>query len=272
MAYVSKINGYTIRDTEAHTRLDGIDQQLAKGVGKIDNVQIGGTNLSISNKAVNIETDSTYNATTNKIATVKTVTDKAAEVVAGIVAGADTKYDTLKEIADYIASDTTGAAQMSTNIAQNASDIDDLEAVVDNLSIEENYNSTDQSLELELGSGGVSKRKTFLHKSTIYIINTSLNLETYKIYCEMITQDSGIYTYDNFTNVLSAYSAVNADSPYKPVIGLYRESNQGAVTQVIGIKYTNGTLTADFGFSSIAMYGSGVSGKTITFSDTVYEL
>lgn len=43
---------------------------------------------------------------------VKTVGDKVAE----IVAGADEKYDTLKEISDWILSDTTGAAKMNSDI------------------------------------------------------------------------------------------------------------------------------------------------------------
>jgi predicted nucleic acid-binding Zn-ribbon protein len=40
----------------------------------------------------------------------------AAEETAKIVAGADTKYDTLKEIADWITNDTTGAADMANDI------------------------------------------------------------------------------------------------------------------------------------------------------------
>ena len=46
----------------------------------------------------------------------KTVRAISAEEVAKIVAGADAKYDTLKEIADYIISDTTGAAEMAGDI------------------------------------------------------------------------------------------------------------------------------------------------------------
>lgn len=41
----------------------------------------------------------------------------AAAKVAEIVAGADAKYDTLKEIADWILNDTTGAADMANDIA-----------------------------------------------------------------------------------------------------------------------------------------------------------
>ena len=48
----------------------------------------------------------------------KSVRAIAAEETAKIVAGADASYDTLKEIADWIKSDTTGAAEMATDIAE----------------------------------------------------------------------------------------------------------------------------------------------------------
>lgn len=47
----------------------------------------------------------------------KTAADAAALEVAKVVANAPEAYDTLKEIADYIASDTTGAANMANDIA-----------------------------------------------------------------------------------------------------------------------------------------------------------
>ena len=46
----------------------------------------------------------------------KTIRAISAEEVAKIVAGADASYDTLKEIADWIMSDTTGAAKMASDI------------------------------------------------------------------------------------------------------------------------------------------------------------
>lgn len=46
-----------------------------------------------------------------------TATAIAAAKVAEIVAGANTSYDTLKEIADWILNDTTGAADMANDIA-----------------------------------------------------------------------------------------------------------------------------------------------------------
>lgn len=45
------------------------------------------------------------------------VEEICSEKIAEVVAGADTKYDTLKEIADWILSDETGAASMANDIA-----------------------------------------------------------------------------------------------------------------------------------------------------------
>ena len=44
------------------------------------------------------------------------VTKKVAEGIASVVAGADASFDTLKEIADWIVNDTTGAASMANKI------------------------------------------------------------------------------------------------------------------------------------------------------------
>lgn len=48
----------------------------------------------------------------------KSVRTISSEEVAKIVAGADKSYDTLKEIADWILSDTTGAAKMANDITR----------------------------------------------------------------------------------------------------------------------------------------------------------
>lgn len=56
----------------------------------------------------------------------KSVRTISSEEVAKIVAGADTNYDTLKEIADWILSDTTGAAKMANDIAR-------LDAILDGI-------------------------------------------------------------------------------------------------------------------------------------------
>lgn len=63
--------------------------------------------------------DGTYNAITNKVATVQTVADK----IAAIVAGASTSYDTLKEISDWILAHPNDVAALNTAITSNANAI-----------------------------------------------------------------------------------------------------------------------------------------------------
>lgn len=59
-----------------------------------------------------------------------TVEGSVAYQIAQIVAGADTSYDTLKEIADWIATHGSDAATMNTNISNNTKAIADLAALV----------------------------------------------------------------------------------------------------------------------------------------------
>lgn len=61
-----------------------------------------------------------------------------AEAVAAVVAGAESEFDTLKEVAEWIAADTTGSAELQTTVSGHTEsinaingDIDALEAKVD---------------------------------------------------------------------------------------------------------------------------------------------
>lgn len=67
----------------------------------------------IDGKAAQTTVDTLIGGDTGK--SVRTV---ASEEIAKIVAGADKSYDTLKEIADWIMNDTTGAAKMSNDIGR----------------------------------------------------------------------------------------------------------------------------------------------------------
>ena len=76
------------------------------------------TNTSVSNLSGRVDGISTALETLNGDEnTVGSVAHTTATKIAEIVAGADTKYDTLKEIADWILNDTTGAADMANDIA-----------------------------------------------------------------------------------------------------------------------------------------------------------
>lgn len=74
--------------------------------------------------AVTLASAKTYTDTQDAatLASAKAYTDTtaksaAAEAVAAVVAGADSDFDTLKEVADWIMSDTTGAAALQTDVA-----------------------------------------------------------------------------------------------------------------------------------------------------------
>lgn len=56
------------------------------------------------------------------------VSKKVAEGIASVIAGADANFDTLKEIADWIVNDTTGAASMANKISA-------LETLVGNITV-----------------------------------------------------------------------------------------------------------------------------------------
>ena len=74
-----------------------------------------------------------------------TATEIAAAKVAEIVASADTKYDTLKEIADWILNDTTGAADMANDIKA----LQDMMIGVDTTVVAEIVNAIDLALKVD---------------------------------------------------------------------------------------------------------------------------
>lgn len=82
---------------------------------------------------------SDLNAVSAKVTTLvgedadKSVRAISAEEVAKIVAGADTAYDTLKEISDWISSHTTDAASMNSQINTNKSNIEALTTLIGKL-------------------------------------------------------------------------------------------------------------------------------------------
>ena len=107
-------------DILAHgTRLDAAEKAIeALEAGTYDDSEVRG--LITANDTA-IKANATAIATLNSGADVvgsvaNTATAIAAAKVAEIVAGADANFDTLKEIADWILNDTTGAADMANDI------------------------------------------------------------------------------------------------------------------------------------------------------------
>ena len=87
--------------------------------GKKNATDIAALKTSVAGKQDTLAFDGAYNSNTNKVATVQTVADK----IAAIVAGANTSYDTLKEIADWILAHPNDVAALNLAITTNANAI-----------------------------------------------------------------------------------------------------------------------------------------------------
>lgn len=124
-----------------YSTTEQMEQAIADAIGDIDNAAI--TNGIAENAAaiaaeVNRAKDAEAAINDRIVALVgdvegddtKTIRTIATEEVVKIVAGADTKFDTLKEIADWIANDTTGAAKMANDIVALDSRVDTVEASI----------------------------------------------------------------------------------------------------------------------------------------------
>ena len=106
----------------------------------------------------------------------KSVRSVSAEEVAKIVNSADTRYDTLKEIADWIISDTTGSAQMANDISalkaiSAGTRLDTLESkshTHDNKDLLDTYTQTESNL-----ADAVAKKHKHTNKTVLDGINAN---------------------------------------------------------------------------------------------------
>lgn len=109
-AEVKKVNDKVATNANDISTLKGKVEALEAGT--YDDTQVRGLITA------NTEAIATLNADENTAGSVKkTAAEAAAAEVAKVVAGADESYDTLKEIADWILNDTTGAVDMANDIA-----------------------------------------------------------------------------------------------------------------------------------------------------------
>lgn len=111
---------------------ESINEEISNRI--IDTNDIRKT-LSAETESLRIEIDEAKSEAINNATTSATTEARkiAAEEVAKIVDGADTSYDTLKEIADWILNDTTGAAQMANDIKEIKTDINEINGEINTL-------------------------------------------------------------------------------------------------------------------------------------------
>lgn len=121
---VAKVDAKAVKNAEdivAHgTRLDTAEAKIAAlEAGTYDDTELRG--LIGDNKAAHEANAAAINVLNGDAATAGSIANTAnaaaAAKVAEIVANADADFDTLKEIADWILNDTTGAADMANDIA-----------------------------------------------------------------------------------------------------------------------------------------------------------
>ena len=103
-------------ETNAKTYADGLNTEMDKRVDALETT-VGNAESGLVKDVAVLKGD-------------KSVEGSVQFQIAQIVAGADANYDTLKEIADWIMSDQTGAAKMANDIKANADAITDLETLV----------------------------------------------------------------------------------------------------------------------------------------------
>ena len=106
--------GVTYTDGKVSTALSDA-KTYADGIGAA-----GATALAAATETLQNQID-TLNGGSNVTGSVD---NKVATAIAGVIAGATSSFDTLKEIADWIANDTTGAAKMANDIKANSDAID----------------------------------------------------------------------------------------------------------------------------------------------------
>lgn len=116
----TKVTGHETRLVDAENKIDALEKNAYDDTAVRE--LISANDKAIKDNAADILTLETAVGTLNAGADTQgsvahTATAIAAAEVAKIVAGADVSFDTLKEIADWILNDTTGAANMANDIA-----------------------------------------------------------------------------------------------------------------------------------------------------------
>lgn len=137
----AKINTHT-RDIALNTsRVDRNTSDIAAQAQRVTSVQSSVNALSTS-KQDKLSIADGYSSE-NPVATVRTVSDKIAEVVGG----ADASFDTLKEIADWINNNPESVAAINTKLSEHAQAIaNNAEGITENaLAIEENEEAIERA-------------------------------------------------------------------------------------------------------------------------------
>ena len=158
----------------------------------------------------------------------KSVREIAAEEVAEIVAEAPEAYDTLKEIADWIAAHPTDASEYNSRITKNTEDIAAL-----NKTVEDNKTATDKAIE-DL-TKVVGDNKTAADEAIEALQGRATNLETFQTSAtsRLEALEAHDEDYKGYTN--DAIAAL--DSSFEA-----KTTAEGKVAVVTGIEIADGKI------------------------------
>lgn len=130
---VGAVNAYALATGAALTTLASVSVESIEGDDYITATRGTGTKANTYTLAANTKLQSAITQVENwegdktkQGSIAYQIEESVSYTVAYIVAGADTSYDTLKEIADYIASDKTHAAEINTTLSQHTAAIEKL--------------------------------------------------------------------------------------------------------------------------------------------------
>lgn len=200
-------------------------------------------------------------ADTNKSA--RTIAeDAAAAKVAEIVADADTKFDTLKEIADWIGSDTSGAAAMSANIKLNTDDIktvkDDVTALQTQVS---NLDKTLKGIE-------TSAEKITFEKDLVF----TMDFGNYKTKNGSVTIPTNTNKMSLYDLLMTAFSKEDLEELITKYPGATFTITGGGSAGEVGDSITNNNITVKLDLDATGDYKYKAAKKdtdgTVNITDT----
>ena len=158
----------------------------------------------------------------------KSVREIAAEEVAEIVAGASESYDTLKEIADWIAAHPTDASEYNSRITKNTEDIAALTKTVD-----DNKTATDKAIE-DL-TKVVGDNKTAADEAIEALQGRATNLETFQT--NATSRLEALEAHDEDYKEYTDNAVAALDSSFEA-----KTTAEGKVAVVTGIEITDGKI------------------------------
>lgn len=158
----------------------------------------------------------------------KSVREIAAEEVAEIVAGASESYDTLKEIADWIAAHPTDASEYNSRITKNTEDIAALTKTVD-----DNKTVTDKAIE-DL-TKVVGDNKTAADEAIEALQGRATNLETFQT--NATSRLEALEAHDEDYKEYTDNAVAALDSSFEA-----KTTAEGKVAVVTGIEIADGKI------------------------------